>query len=67
MFIGAWASGRIVEAYTLTDPAGVMAHDWRTIWLVPAAGAFAILLLFAGLFRPAAAPEPAPAPAVAGD
>src|SRR5690606_7591659 len=41
-------------------------HDWQTIWLVPAIGAFVILLLFAALFRPAAAPAPAPAAAVAG-
>jgi len=66
MFIGAWASGRIVEVYTLTDPTGVVSHDWQTIWLVPAIGAFVILLLFAALFRPAAAPAPAPAAAVAG-
>ncbi|HEX7089170.1 MAG TPA: nucleoside permease [Longimicrobiales bacterium] len=68
MFIGAWVSGRIVEAYSTTDPAGtVVGHEWGTIWLIPAAGAFVILLLFAALFRPARAAAPAVAPATAGD
>jgi hypothetical protein len=25
-------------------------HDWRTIWLIPAAMAFAVLALFAAFF-----------------
>ena len=48
MFIGAWASGEVVAAYAL-ETGG---HDWRTIWLVPAAMAAAVLALFALFFRP---------------
>ncbi|MBI4544391.1 MAG: nucleoside permease [Gemmatimonadetes bacterium] len=56
-FIGAIVSGRVVQAYT-TGPA----HDWNAIWLVPATGAAAVLVLFAFFFREAAR---APAPALA--
>jgi MFS family permease len=46
-FIGAFVSGRVVDAYVTN--AG---HDWRSIWIVPAAGAALILVIFAALFRP---------------
>ena len=47
-FIGAFVSGRVVDAYVTA--AG--RHDWRAIWIVPAVSAAAILILFAALFRP---------------
>jgi nucleoside transporter len=47
MFIGSWVSGRIVDAFAL--PGG--GHAWDTIWIVPAAMAGAVLLLFAAFFR----------------
>ena len=46
-FIGAFISGAVVDAYAV--PGG---HDWRGVWLVPAAGAALILLVFAASFRP---------------
>jgi nucleoside transporter len=46
MFIGSWASGRVVDAYAL----GGGMHAWERIWLVPAAGAVGVLLLFAVFF-----------------
>ena len=46
-------AGRVVDVYRRPD--GL--HDWRAIWTVPALGAFAILVIFAFLFRPR--PQPA--------
>jgi nucleoside transporter len=50
MFIGSWLSGRIVDSFTVTTGA-VVRHEWGQIWMVPAAGAAAVLLLFALFFR----------------
>lgn len=50
-FIGSWASGRVVDAFRLADGT----HAWDKIWLIPAAGAAAVLLLFALAFRPSEA------------
>ena len=60
LFIGSWVSGRVVDAYATVGANGVTTHDWRSIWLVPAAGAAIILVVFALLFRPkpTARPEP---------
>jgi MFS family permease len=62
-FIGAIVSGRVVEAYATRGD--VVTHAWRSIWIVPAVGAAAVLVLFAVLFREKAAPAEAPA-ALAG-
>ena len=47
-FIGAYVSGQVVDAYRLSDGT----HDWYRIWLVPAAAAGVIMVVFALLFRP---------------
>jgi MFS family permease len=43
MLIGSWLSGRVVDYYN---------HMWDRIWLVPAAGAAVVLIVFAIFFRP---------------
>ncbi len=49
--IGSWLSGVVVDANVdlgATPPH----HEWFNIWMVPAIGAFAVLLIFAALFKP---------------
>jgi nucleoside transporter len=56
MFLGSWASGRVVDAFAVDG-----GHAWDRIWLVPAAGAAGVLLLFALLFREEPRQDAAPA------
>ena len=55
MFIGAWISGLVVQAFTSTAADGAITHAWRSIWTVPAVGAAIVLVLFAIAFNPKAA------------
>jgi nucleoside transporter len=52
-FIGGIVSGRVVDTYASAGGA----HDWTSIWLVPAIGAFIVLILFALFFREKAQPS----------
>jgi nucleoside transporter len=48
LFVGSIVSGRVVDDYA--TPGGAAGHDWQTIWLIPAAMAGAVMILFAFLF-----------------
>jgi len=48
MFIGSYLSGMVVDAY-----ASGTTHAWDKIWIVPAAGAAGVLILFALFFQSA--------------
>lgn len=57
MFIGAWASGQIVQRNgVLARPGQILGHNWHQIWLIPALGALGVFLLFAVFFRPQSEP-----------
>lgn len=61
--IGASVSGMVVDRYATPGAGGVTAHNWPAIWLVPAIGAAAILVVFALIFRPRADAAATEAPA----
>ncbi len=46
MMVGFWAAGLIDDLYAATG-----AHDWKSIWLYPAAFAAGVFILFAVSFR----------------
>ena len=58
LLIGSLISGPIVDAFLAADGA----HDWRTIWLIPAALAVGVALFFAALFRERETAEAAEVP-----
>jgi nucleoside transporter len=67
MLIGFWVAGQLTNAFAVDGGPG---HDWRSIWLYPAAFAAAVAVLFALLFRNEVVvykPAPASAPAPARD
>ncbi len=59
MFIGSLLSGRVVDLYQTVGSPG--AHAWDRIWLVPAAWAALVLVLFALFFTSRRSPTAAPA------
>ena len=56
--IGSWLSGLVVQAYQTVGANGVITHDWRAIWLIPAIGSAVIFVIFLFWFRPTVDAKP---------
>jgi MFS family permease len=52
MFVGSMVSGNVVGKYAAAGGK----HQWQTIWLIPAVGAFVVMVVFAALFKESAVP-----------
>ena len=59
-FVGTALAGLVMAQHKLATPVNGLAHDWKAIWLTPAWGALAVLVVFLIFFRdPAKQPVPA--------
>ncbi len=50
MFIGAWLSGRVVDAYAVVGASGAVTHDWQSIWMFAGICAAVVLVFFLLMF-----------------
>ncbi len=50
-FVGTNLAGISQAAYTLKNASGTIAHDWQGIWIYPAWGSVAVLVIFVVFFR----------------
>jgi len=50
-FVGTMLAGRVLALHTLANATGPIQHDWRAIWMTPALGACAVLIIFLIFFR----------------
>ena len=57
MFGGSLICGRIVDMYKTVGPDGSTGHDWRLIWMAPAAAAAVVLVFFARGVKREAEPQ----------
>jgi nucleoside transporter len=63
-FVGTMLAGKSQAWHTLEVPIGNIAHDWHGIWIYPAWGAVAVLVIFMIFFRePSRKPTPTLIPA----
>jgi len=50
-FVGTMLAGKTLALHTLTNVTGPIQHHWREIWMTPALGAGAVLVIFLIFFR----------------
>ena len=46
MFVGSIIQGQVAGHYALEEAGKIVGHSWKEIWIIPAFGALAVLLLF---------------------
>ena len=63
-FVGSTLAGKSQALHTLAGPRGDIAHDWHGIWIYPAWGAVAVLVIFLIFFRDP--PKKTVAPVITG-
>lgn len=63
-FVGTLLAGKVLAMHTLPVAVGTIQHHWRDIWLTPAVGATAVLIIFLLFFREP--PKQAPAKVIPG-
>jgi nucleoside transporter len=50
-FVGTMLAGKVLEMHTLPEAIGLIKHNWSQIWMTPALGAVAVLVIFVIFFR----------------
>ena len=50
-FVGTMLAGKVMAAHKLPEAIGTIEHDWIGIWIQPAFGAVAVLIVFLIFFR----------------
>jgi len=50
-FVGTLLAGKVLAANKLAEAQGSIAHDWEKIWIAPALGACAVMVVFLLFFR----------------
>jgi nucleoside transporter len=50
-FVGTMLAGKVLAMHALTNVTGLIQHNWREIWMTPALGASAVLIIFLLFFR----------------
>ena len=50
-FVGTTLAGKVLAIHAFTDATGAVRHYWQKIWITPAIGATAVLLIFIIFFR----------------
>lgn len=50
-FVGTMLAGKVLAKFTIAGAVGPIFHNWREIWLVPALGATAVMIVFLIFFR----------------